>query len=126
MILAGTFVAYMNKAYPSTFKLTYINDNGQTVGDVITVDLRPKMDIVQKNDIETKFINNNLIYDIKNTENVNLKYTISEVLSGENVKVGNIDTSNGVISSDFIKTGLYTFDIFDKEKKVAELKFQKK
>ena len=35
----GYFIAYMNKRYASTFKLTYINDNGQTIGQPLTIDL---------------------------------------------------------------------------------------
>lgn len=75
----GKFIAYMNKSYPSTFKLTYINSNGQTVGDSFVLDLREKS--LSQTEINIVLSKSNITYRIngKNMRRTNLNYSITTV-----------------------------------------------
>lgn len=67
---AGCFTAYMNKKYPSTFKLTYYNEAGENVGEPFTINLRD--DISRRFDWEATLVGDELLYRFDIAEKVDL------------------------------------------------------
>ena len=58
----GSFIAYMNKRYPSTFRLTYYNDNGEVMGDPLTIDLTGESASAANGALRVWIIGNSLRY----------------------------------------------------------------
>ncbi len=59
----GSFVTYMNRNYSSTFRLWYINANGQTVSDYKTINLNNQL-AGNNLELSTRINNSTLHYDI--------------------------------------------------------------
>lgn len=109
----GYFIAYMNKRYASTFKLTYINDNGQTIGQPLTIDLSgTQKSAVAESKLSVSQNGVALHYKLSpQIENLNGQYTICNVNNTMHRKQGEVQSSNGVISIIDLPKGIYTFSI---------------
>ena len=107
------FIAYMNKRYASTFKLTYINDNGQTIGQPLTIDLSgTQKSAVAESKLSVSQNGVALHYKLSpQIENLNGQYTICNVNNTMHRKQGEVQSSNGVISIIDLPKGIYTFSI---------------
>lgn len=121
---SGSFIAYMNQKYPSTFKLTYINSNGQTTGDSFTIDLTSTESInLEKVNIETNkdFIKYSV--DTTNNKNIELNYNISDIKNGNIILNGHIVQTIGTIDISSLPHGIYLLKIYNKKgRNIHELK----
>ena len=117
----GKFIAYMNKRYPSTFKVTYINKNGSVTGDSFTIDLKQEANQFANGKVN---INNNTIsYDFTNAVPVT-EYEIRDWPSGMCKQTGMIYRQGNIDVSSLSK-GFYVLVFRDKMKKVQEIKWSK-
>ena len=117
----GKFIAYMNKRYPSTFKVTYINKNGSVTGDSFTIDLKQEANQFANGKVN---INNNIIsYDFTNAVPVT-EYEIRDWPSGMCKQTGMIYRQGNIDVSSLSK-GFYVLVFRDKMKKVQEIKWSK-
>ena len=124
-ISEGKFMANMNRRYPSTFKLTYINKNGRTIGQPFTIDLKKIINIEDQINISTIINNDGIIYIIDGDESVNLNYFITNLHKGNIVDNGIISNSEGIINTSSLKEGFYNLSIFNGNNRVSELKWKK-
>lgn len=124
-ISEGKFMANMNRRYPSTFKLTYINKNGRTIGQPFTIDLKKIINIEDQINISTIINNDGIIYIIDGDQSVNLNYFITDLHKGNIVDNGIISSSEGIINTSSLKEGFYNLSIFNGNNRVSELKWKK-
>lgn len=122
----GKFIAYMNQKYPSTFKLTYLNANGQTIGDTFTIDLTSNTKSPTKKSVEMNIGDNDIAYHIKEFNNNSLNYVITNVTNGRTINSGQIKQKDGAISISTLDSGIYIITIYNKEEKITEMKWVKK
>lgn len=122
----GKFIAYMNKSYPSTFKLTYINSNGKTIGDSFVLDLREKSS--SQAEIDIALSENNIQYRVNdmNKKSINLRYSITDIHNGSNVLIGHINQENGNINISSLHNGNYILSIYENNHKLLEKKWIQK
>lgn len=124
---SGKFTTIMNKRYPSTFTVTYINENGQTSGNSFTIDLTTsQMSKLSKLDVDTKISSENISYNINSSKCESLNYTIANIAFGQIVETGKIKQKNGTIDISTLENGFYIFSIYDGNNKVSETKWNKK
>lgn len=125
-IYSGKFLALMNKKYPSTYTLTYINANGETTGETFTIDLRNN--IILPNDFKANIAiyNNNLEYYLENIEKCNLYCKITNLQNGNTVMEEKITNDKGSIELKDIPSGCYVIAIYNNNIKIKELKWNKK
>jgi hypothetical protein len=116
---AGCFNAYMSKYYSSTFKLTYINNNGSVSGKLLKI---PALMVNLNNDSLIIIIKDGDIhYEIVNSENSNIKkvkaivskgsYNIYLLTDPSENKNGTISNNIGDIDISDLKKGLYLINI---------------
>ncbi|HCD78166.1 MAG TPA: hypothetical protein DEQ27_07755 [Prevotella sp.] len=127
---AGTFVAYMSKEYPSTFKLTYVNSNGENIGEPFTVDLRPTSSGIDRIDktVELYIKENAIKYNINMTGSIRLMYAITDLTSGRTVLNGTINQPQGNINISLLPRGTYSISVYNinsQFKKLIERKWVK-
>lgn len=127
---SGSFTTYMNKAYTSDFRLTYINQNGETVGNTFTIDLRDQSS-------ESNFYNrdlfnilsieqNHISYSIENKQ-CKMYYKISDIYTRKCILEDEITHDSGSINISMLPNGMYVLNIYnDENKKIAEYKWVKR
>lgn len=108
---AGCFTAFMNKKYPSTFKLTYYNNNGKAESELITIDLTKEKFSKVDPKLWLSIVDNKLYYKIDSlkTKDLNKNYLIRNITKPMIQKTGTISTNEGCIDVTDIPTGVYTF-----------------
>lgn len=107
----GSFVAYMNKKYASTFKLTYVNENGQTVADPFTVKV---VDVPsQVGDVVLKLNGNMIAYKVNDHgQQIKYHYFIRNIDSGVGSKQGYITQLEGNINISSLPVGSYAIEVY--------------
>lgn len=108
---SGCFIAYMNKKYSSTFKLTYYNDEGNTIGDAFTIDLT-KEDVATAENMYLFYKDNTLYYKFVRDElPVELfgDYRIVCITNPIVCVRGRLSGSEGCIDTSSLPTGAYVF-----------------
>ena len=107
----GSFIAFMNKRYPSTFRLTYYNDNGEVMGDQLTIDLTGESASAANGELRLWIIGNILRFKIDPPLPVGVErsYLIQGVGNSAYIKKGTIIGSEGSIDVDELPSGVYTF-----------------
>lgn len=119
-ISEGKFTAFMNKLYPSTFKLTYINKNGKTEGEPFTIDLRAKVEP----QIKINISKDRIIYNVKhNDSQKKLYYQITNITNGNIISKGFLPDNKGIIPTKGIREGLHIVTVFCGKSKISELKW---
>ena len=119
----GKFVAYMNKRFPSTFKVTYINKNGSTTGDSFTIDLTRDTNQLRSPQKRVDISSNLITYDF--TDSVSsLKYKINKWPNGTCLQAGDIPP-RGNINISSLPQGIYTLIFISETKKVYDIKLSK-
>lgn len=119
-ISEGKFTAFMNKLYPSTFKLTYINKNGKTEGEPFTIDLRAKVEP----QIKINISKDGIIYNVKhNDSQKKLYYQITNITNGNIISKGFLPDNKGIISTKGIREGLHIVTVFCGKSEISELKW---
>lgn len=117
----GSFIAYMNKRYPSTLKLTYINANGQTIGEPFTIDLTSEITVEETETIEVNNDGKYLTYSINglnNEDNKEMSYKISNIVNpNQNMIEGKLNSTNGKIDISNLQKGIYALSISKGKKK---------
>ena len=110
----------MNKLYPSTFKLTYINKNGKTEGEPFTIDLRAKVEP----QIKINISKDGIIYNVKhNDSQKKLYYQITNITNGNIISKGFLPDNKGIISTKGIREGLHIVTVFCGKSEISELKW---
>lgn len=101
----------MNKRYPSTFRLTYYNDNGEVMGDPLTIDLTGESASAANGELRLWIIGNTLRFKIDPPLPVGVErsYLIQGVGNSAYIKKGTIIGSEGSIDVDELPSGVYTF-----------------
>ncbi len=115
----GYFTAFMNKKYPSTLKLTYINSNGETIGTPLTIDLTSAVLNESPFRIYTNETNGRLHYEITTKDNLTdnaATYTINSLTEVSAAKHGQINGLTGNIDVSDLKKGIYVFTVTYKNK----------
>lgn len=121
---SGSFIAYMNQKYPSTFKLTYINSNGQTSGDPFTIDLTSAESILDLGKVNIQANKDCIKYSVaSNNQDIELNYNISDITNGNIVSNGNITQNTGTIDISSLPHGIYLLKIYNKGIKTHEFKW---
>ena len=107
----GSFIAFMNKRYPSTFRLTYYNDNGEVMGDPLTIDLTGESASAANGELRLWIIGNTLRFkiDLPLPVGVERSYLIQGVGNSAYIKKGTIIGSEGSIDVAELPSGVYTF-----------------
>lgn len=107
----GSFIAFMNKRYPSTFRLTYYNDNGEVIGDPLTIDLTDETTLASSSLVRLRLVGNNLLFKIDQTysEQAPRPFTIQCVANTAYVRKGSISGCEGSIDVTGLPSGVYTF-----------------
>ena len=93
--------------------MTYINDNGQTIGQPLTIDLSgTQKSVVAESKLSVSQNGVALHYKLSpQIESLNGQYTICNVNNTMHRKKGEVQSSNGVISIIDLPKGIYTFSI---------------
>lgn len=118
----GKFITLMNKKYPSLFKLTYINENGKTIGDEFTIDLTNNIEEQKTQLIELDIKNNTISYNVNNYKPQKLHYRIINITKGKTVINNDLTERKGTISLTELKNGYYSFVLYNNSSKIAERK----
>lgn len=116
----GSFIAYMNRPYPSTIKLTYINNVGQTVGtpqvyDLSQYTIRSAINDVTSEKLIASVCGSILHFTITDSTKVDDmsvmsilgNYDIYNVSSSYSMKHGKISNKEGEIDISDLPSGLY-------------------
>lgn len=110
----GCFTAFMCKDYTSTFKLTYINKNGETIGEPLIIDLRNEAFDDKIHDLNLKLDERKLYYDLE-LSNAELKsegfYTINSLSNMAIKEKGSIIEKTGEIDISALPKGTYVIRI---------------
>lgn len=118
---SGYFTAFMNKDYPSTFKLTYLNKNGETIGEPFKVDLTHAVLLNDAFKINVRENNGMLYYEIISKDNVlkcPVSYSIASLTENSVQKMGNLSALSGFIDVSNLEKGFYVFTLmYGNEKK---------
>lgn len=122
----GAFIAYMTKQYPSTIKLTYINDEGQVISEPQIFDFTSEVSSTLRN-VSFVQVGTKLYYEFKDIiqhENSNLftakKYTITKVNDGNICLKGNIRQASGYIDISSLPKGIYNILINSQGQKISQ------
>lgn len=123
------FTAYINKKYASTFLITYINANGQTTSDTLTVNYvnTPLKSLLMKHpyvDLESQ--DGEINYKVKSGSTSGLNYTISSLTTGEQKGTGRITDEEGSINVSSLNSGNYVLSVYNEGEKVGEIKWNKR
>lgn len=116
-ILAGEFMTQVNRPYPSTFKLYYINNEGYTESDVKTIDLSGvQMTSGMQYSLEVIPGNSVLQYSLasddgSNTDSLQGCYTITNANTGIVTQEGSISAASGRIDVSALPAGVYLITI---------------
>lgn len=124
-ISSGQFSTYMNMRYPSTFQLTYINDNGQVVGEPFTIDLTGNVNARNVNRGAIKITEDILTYDVENQSNETLRYTITNLSTGRIVEKNSLSGNSGTLNTSNLGKGVYAISMYLSGDKIAELKWER-
>lgn len=117
----GKFTAFMNKLYPSTFKLTYINQNGKTEGKPFTIDLRDKA----SETVSMAPTHDGITYKIVHASlQKRYSYQIINAINGNIVDKGDLLGDEGTVSTEKLKEGVYVMSISCNNTKVSEIKWK--
>lgn len=126
---SGKFTAYINKRYVSTFCVTYINANGQTVSDTLKADYAnvPLSSLIRDTPLIDLVNTGGLVkYKVMSGSSSGLNYAINNITTGERKTVGEITEKEGAVDVSFLNSGNYVFAVFSENEKVGELKWNKK
>lgn len=109
---AGCFTAYMNRKYPSTFKLTYYNEAGENVGEPFTLDLRKNVEY--RFDWGTTLMDNELKYEFIAGDAIEWKeadFIFTKIDEPVIQFKGKIDNAKGSIDISNLPKGSYVFTV---------------
>lgn len=124
---SGRFIAYMNKRYPSTFRITYINANGNVSGDKFTIDLRTEEAKSQTQEQSAKTAihirGNSILYKLSNSE-TKQEYEIKDIKTGKRMQSGLLQQS-GIIDISSLSSGYYILTIYSNSYTKTEYKWKK-
>ena len=124
---SGRFVAYMNKRYPSSFRITYTNANGSVSGNTFTIDLRAENTQIQTREQQSKAtINvqgNTILYKLDDADTAR-EYEIKDIASGRRMQSGYIQQSGTIDISSF-PSGFYVLYIHGNDNNREEFKWKK-
>lgn len=124
-VTSGSFTTYMNMRYPSTFRLTYINSNGQVTGEPFTVDLTDNIGTSTNSRAVINCHGNTVSYSVAGSHDQPLSYRITNVSTGEIVTKNSLHDMMGIIDTSRLPRGLYSICISSSGKVMAELKWMK-
>ena len=122
----GCFTAYMIRQYPSSFKLTYVNNKGQTQSQSKVIDLSSTRERTLM--AETHDDNTTLHYTLSggsNDESFSGTYSIVDLNTFRTVGQGEISGPTGDIDVSRLSNGLYSFSIRDSRNKLYSTKWNK-
>lgn len=124
---SGRFVAYMNKRYPSSFRITYTNANGSVSGNTFTIDLRAENTQIQtREQLSKATINvqgNTILYKLDDADTAR-EYEIKDIVSGRRMQSGYIQQSGTIDISSF-PSGFYVLYIHGNDNNREEFKWKK-
>ena len=126
---SGCFLTLMNKNYPSTFTLTYVNDNGTTTGEMFEVDLRNEVttqDLTKKTNASLALKDEMLVYSLVNVEPADTYCLITDLQNGGVILKETCTEKNGCIRLNHIPTGCYAITMFFNNHKIKEIKWNKR
>jgi hypothetical protein len=110
----GHFIASMNKKYSSTFKLTYVNANGKTVGDPFTIKVKDVPS--QVGDVELKLNGTVISYKVNDRgQKIKYHYFITNLDTGVGAKQGDITQMYGNIDVSSLPSGSYAINVYGYE-----------
>ena len=116
----GYYYTIVDTRYPSTLALYYENDNGETVGDTITIDLSsaqatpaphyslniiPDGSLLRYNIVQSDMNETSLV------KQFNSQYSIIGVANGLVIKEGRLNTSSGSINVANLPEGTYALSV---------------
>lgn len=113
----GYFTAFMCKDYTSTFKLTYINKNGETIGEPFVIDLRNVILNDKIDDLKFRLDNDILHYELNLSDaeiqamEYECAYTITSLSNTTIQKNGHILGNSGNIDISVLPKGTYVLTI---------------
>lgn len=110
---AGCFTAYMNRKYPSTFRLTYYNEAGENIGEPFTIDTRGKIShrfdweatILTEDELKYKFT------DAVAIELSKADYILTKIDDPIIRLKGKLDKTEGSIDISNLPKGAYVFTV---------------
>lgn len=110
---SGSFIAYMNKRYPSTFKLTYINDEGSCESQYVTYDFSTEPTRLAESFI-VDIKENTLQYElnIDNSFSSGTAYIIRNLVNPNIKQEGKILYSKGDIDISSLPKGIYGIKVY--------------
>lgn len=114
----GAFTAYMTKQYPSTIKLTYINDEGQAVSQPQVFDFTSEISSSQQS-FSLKQRGTMLYYELKDSligtnstaSAPNMNYRMLKADNGSTILKGNMSKQIGYIDISPLPKGIYNLII---------------
>lgn len=113
MLIPGCFIAYMNKKYPSTFKLTYYNKNGECVGEPFTIDLRDN--VAHRYDFDLKLCEEKLMYEFsvekEITGDIRIDYSLVKIDESVVTFKGVLSDPKGCIDISKLPKGTYVLSL---------------
>ncbi len=112
---AGSFTAYMTKQYASSFRLTYINNEGTTVSETKTFDFSNDTDaggdgfhfFQDGNRLHLNFSDKSFVED----ERVHFEYSITDVKQGLVLNKGKMLVSDANIDIATLPSGIYSISV---------------
>ena len=113
-ISPGCFIAYLNKRYSSTFKLTYRNDEGMAISSPKVIDLSNDIGNNSSIDMIIKPRGNNLQYEFIVPVNMvfgTYPYIINNLTNTSIMESGCINTQIGNIDVSAVPQGFYNINV---------------
>lgn len=101
----------MNSRYPSTFRLTYYNDNGEVVGEPLTIDLTDEATLAFSSSIRLWLDGKRLRFKINSSspDSMQRPFLIRNMANALYGKNGMIGGSEGSVDVAELPSGVYTF-----------------
>ena len=112
----GYIVAFMNKRYPSTIRLTYINDEGQSIGDAKVFDFTNETNASTPL-LDVKKEGNSLLLELSKSDNG--RYVITDVRNGRIYTEGDVVLGRSKVDVLTIPNGIYTVSVITNGKTVS-------
>lgn len=101
----------MNSRYPSTFRLTYYNDNGEVVGEPLTIDLTDEATLAFSSSIRLWLDGKRLRFKINSSspDSMQRPFLIRNMANALYGKNGMIGGTEGSVDVAELPSGVYTF-----------------
>lgn len=124
----GYFIAYMNKLYPSTIKLTYLNSDGQYVGDPQIFDFTDDVstsEFILEIEERNSMLFLKIVNDSMSEKAIEGSFSISNALTGEICEKGKFEEGHATAIISSLSKGMYIVSVKTPEGEMSKKWYKK-